>query len=353
MQPIISSLLSVVFGLAAGHLPPVLHEYVQSERVDGTYAPLTRTYSVRMPSGFTDTTLLCLHGAGGTRHVCDQIMDISLDFMVKDSLALVSLDAHQQQWNSNGQSEGYDDVVFIQHVAKTMADVYGVPRCILLGHSRGAFMLHRVMVESDLSNIVAGIAIATQLPEELFQNGDFVLGSSVQKIRPRSLVILLGEMDPMVSNEYTPDSLPGIAVPMLSMSDSAHAYAVAYNQNVNVSQIAPTLYDGAFSVYYPTVEAHVILGAGHSVVDVDAGRRRLHDNAVLGVPCIDHQSNCIEKEEKCHRRHIQWRCASTCQSYLARDTQPYDYCRMVRSQGKCFKTSVREECQRTCCGLKF
>jgi hypothetical protein len=167
-------------------------------------------------------------------------------------------------------------------------------------------------------------------------------------------VMLLGEKDYLVRNEYTPiSSIPSMQLAMLTVSASAHAYAIAYNDE-SPSHISPaTIHNGAYSVYYPNVEAHVILGAGHGVVNLPVGRHLLHDNAVLGVTCVNHQSNCLERKDKCDTDRLQWRCASTCHLQLPRDTEAYDHCRMVRTQGKCHKSSLRKGCQRTCCGLKM
>ena len=195
------------------------------------------------------------------------------------------------------------------------------------------------------------MAVATQLPRDLYTNGNFVLASGPVHPIPRSLVLLLGEKDDLMPNEFSP--FQASIIPAWDAAQSAHAYAVAYNPTAPDRLNLTLQGEKAYSVFYPNVEAHVVLEANHGVVTQEAGRRLLNRNALIGDTCEDHKSDCDAREPTCSSSEkTRWQCASTCFPFLARDERPYSECSIHRSEGKCFKRSVSRRCERTCCGLK-
>lgn len=222
-----------------------------------------RPYYVASPSS-PQSALLYLHGNGGSAsNAIENIADIFPTHLV------IAPQGYEKSWNVTTEKSTAPDVQFIEEIIKT----YIIPKNLLVtivGESNGAAMAHRIMIESNITQIRGAVCVVSQLASVQYQNDTFrkqggrdppnydpKYNISVVPVSGRKLVMLLGANDTIVTNEIS--STPPYTSPageMLSIKDSAFAWAtVLVNPPPPVALDLSITSDG-YSVQY----GNIVLG---------------------------------------------------------------------------------------------
>lgn len=333
------------------------HTFPQTWLQHGTPVALNRTFSVSRPHIETDIGIVCLHGAGGDGAQCrGQLADVLGDGV--ERVVVAAPDGFLQQWNVHSEESHAPDVAFVEHVAATLYRDYGARQTVVVGFSNGAALTHRLLIESASTDITGGIAVASQLLAPMLLNRSLRRQVARMDTPPwhgaynvtalpvtRHIVILTGEDDSVVPNEFSSDDAMVVTV-----RDSVDAYATAINGAVDPRNWSTSAY--AYSIVHPQVEAHVMRRQGHAIGGPYVAYLA-HNNPMLGIACHDQLEGCDAVRgsvKKCARSRFEVKCARTCFTTAPADTDAFADCKAARDEGRCHKNAVRKRCRRTCCG---
>jgi len=208
--------------------------------VSGSFKLSNRAYSVSVPVGAGPfPVILLLHGNGGSGSRF--LKDINDDLKVLTTThILVAPDGPQNSWNIVAEKSKEDDALYVgTTLMNHLVEASNVkPEFTLFGHSNGAALTNRILIENDDARIVAAITDVSQLNTHQYHDGNFYIGGSdnsyttvKSSLTKRKLLQLTGARDnviPAAGGESPRIPAKTGKLKFLAWEESIYLFAKAY-----------------------------------------------------------------------------------------------------------------------------
>jgi poly(3-hydroxybutyrate) depolymerase len=208
--------------------------------VSGSFKLSNRAYSVSVPVGAGPfPVILLLHGNSGSGSRF--LKDISDDLKVLTTThILVAPDGPGNSWNIVAEKSKEDDALYVgTTLVNHLVEASNVkPEFTLFGHSNGAALTNRILIENDDARIVAAITDVSQLNTHQYHDGNFYIGGSdnsyttvKSSLTKRKLLQLTGARDnviPAAGGESPRIPAKTGKLKFLAWEESIYLFAKAY-----------------------------------------------------------------------------------------------------------------------------
>ena len=260
-----------------------------------THASVARSFDVAVPkTAGVYPVLLLLHGMGGSGPVFLDQFSKSTDPNIgalSQTHILVTPSGIDMSWNvvyeqgSNGNDDvGFVGMTLLAHLA-SFSNVKPVFK--LLGHSNGAALTNRILIENDDRRITHAVTDVSQLNTHQYKAGGFMVGGpsntyTTQKpnLTKRLLLQLTGAQDTLIPAQGGESGIEGLS--FVPWADSAYYYASAYGFT-GAKKTPKGSTDGLASMV-------TYLGG-----DVQALNYRDAGHAVINVPADDEEAGPVQR----------------------------------------------------------
>lgn len=181
--------------------------------------------------------LIMLHGGGGDgaskmRYAAPRLTKAGL---LKTHI-VVAPDGENNRWNAIAEPTTRADSRLISQTLTEYLETFSNVKPIfqLHGHSNGASLVNRILVESDNPKITTGITSGSQLAVDFWHDGSFYIGGDDNayntpkaRLTKRRILQHVGALDHVIPPNGGPSRIPGKSGPLKFLSWEESIYRLA------------------------------------------------------------------------------------------------------------------------------